>query len=116
MRAAAWSRQMATSKGIYTMVLFFVFAILNLLVHFTYEWSGKISLSYLSLRLVFEGYFTRLTGQPIVGVLMFCVFTIILVRGILAMFGTRMQIIGWLLLLVLLVSALPIFSYRSIFI
>jgi hypothetical protein len=46
------------------------------------------------------------------GVILFCLVATTLLRGILAMFGTKMQILGWLLLLVLLISGLPIFDYK----
>jgi hypothetical protein len=116
MPAAGWSERMASSKGKYTVVLFLLFSFLNLLVHLTYKWSGRISFSYLSLRMPFEGYLTNLTGQPGVGVVVFGLFTIALLRSILEMFGTKMQTVAWLLLILMLVSALPIFDFRRIFI
>ena len=92
------------------------FLFLNLLVHLTYRWSGRVSFSYLSLRLIFEDGLTNLTGQPgLVGVLLFCLFTMALLRTILAMIGTKIEILAWLLLLVILASSLPIFDFKRIF-
>ena len=119
MLAADWSRNMASSKGTYTIVLAMVFLILNLLVQFTYGWSGKISFSWIILAFVFQGLWmnlTHLSGEVgvVSGVILFSLVATALLRGILAMFGTKMQILGWLLLLVLLASALPIFDYKRI--
>ena len=57
-----WSGRMASSKGIYTVAFFLLFSFMNLMVHVTYKWSGKISFSYLALRIAFEGYLTNLTN------------------------------------------------------
>jgi hypothetical protein len=116
MPADGWAGRMASSKGTYTVSLFLLFCLLNLLVHFTYKWSGRISFSYLSLRIAFEDYLMNLTGHQGVGVVVFCLVTFALLRGILAMFGTRMQVIAWILLGLILFSALPILDFRRIFI
>jgi hypothetical protein len=56
MLADDWSRKLAASKGTYTVALVMVFFILNLLVQFTYKWSGKISFSWMILTLIFQGF------------------------------------------------------------
>jgi len=114
MPIASWSERMASSKGKYTIILFFVFGFLNFLVHFTYKGTGRISFSYLSLVLVFIEYSKNLTGSPLVGTVVFGLFIIVLFRGIMAMFRTRMQIVAWLLLIIVFLSALPIFDFRNI--
>ena len=122
MLAAGWSKKMASAKWTYALSLVMVFFTMNLLVQFTYQWSGKISFSWLILSIVFVGYWTNLThlsgevGGVVSGVILFCIFAAALFRGVLALFGTRVQIIGWILLFVLLISALPIFDFRRIFI
>ena len=105
---------MAASKGTYTIILFLLFGFLNLLVDFTYKGTGRISFSYLSFVLVFAEYSKNLTGSPVVGTVVFGLFMIVLLRGIVATFGTRMQIVGWLLLIIIFFSALPIFDFRRI--
>jgi hypothetical protein len=121
MLAADWSHKMASSRGTYTVVLVLVFFILNLLVQFTYKWSGKISFSWMILTLMFQGFWmnlTHLSGEVgvVSGVILFCIIATALFRGSLALLGTRAHIIGWILLVVLFVSTLPIFDYRKIFI
>lgn len=117
MLASHLSRKMASARTSYSIALSAGFLLLNLSVHCTYKWTGRISFSYLSLTLVFEDGLTHLTGAPsFLGVLLFALFTIVLLRGILMLFGTKMQGLGWALLVMLLLSALPIFEYSRIFI
>jgi membrane-bound ClpP family serine protease len=119
MLADDWSRKLAASKGTYSVALVMVFFILNLLVQFTYKWSGKISFSWMILTLMFQGFWMNLTHLSrevgvVSGVILFCIVATALFKGSLALLGTRAQIIGWILLVVLFISALPIFDYRKI--
>jgi hypothetical protein len=121
MLAAGWSRKMASSKGTYTLALVTVFFILNLLVQFTYKRSGKISFSWMILTLLFQGFWmniTHLSGEvgAVSGVILFCIVATALFRCSLVLLETRAQIVGWILLVVLFISALPLFDYRRIFI
>lgn len=116
-----WSRKMASAKWTYTAVLTTVFLILNLLVHLTLHQIGRISFSYLIFGFLFQDTLRSLTNLSYVlsfqvGAVSFCIFAVALFRGILGLFGTKVQIMGWILLVVTFISALPIFDSRNIFI
>ena len=114
-----WSRKMASAKWTYTAVLATTFLILNLLVHLTLQRIGRISFSYIIFAFFFQEPLRSLANLSYVmafqvGAVSFCIVAVALFRAILALFGTKGQIMGWILLVVLFISALPIFDYRKI--
>jgi hypothetical protein len=103
-----WGERIASSKGAYTVGFFLIFSLLNLVVVLTYEWTGRVSFSSLTLGMVFEAYMTGLTGYRGVGTVVFAIVTIALFREI-----TRMQGIAWLLLILMLLSAIPFIDFSK---
>jgi len=110
------SKQIASSRVGYSGIFFLVFVLLNLGVHLTYQRIGRISFSYLALSLPFVEYSRDLTGNAFLGLLTFAILCFAILLGVVRLFGTKLELLGWLLLVILLLAALPIFDYRRIFI